>query len=450
MKLQWILLALFLMAMVNNIAKAMCNPMLKNVLRLISIPVAFIITFILQVTGVFRAGIDKLIELIPINEWLPEYAGIINEGVDFLTPFLCTLLGAFVFTLAFGIILFLLNTIHTNLIYKFIVRRQRKKEIKEFRLSLKEENERVRESIRESEERIWNAVDEAVDENPDHPVYKYEPLDDDEIERMVEEKIKKDKKRKKKMNFFKESGEHKAISIVCGVVSGFLLFGISWMGFFYTMDVLSDATSGIHDTDAVNTKIYKFAEMLDEHVVAEYEECFVYELYDGMAMIDLTNYTIRAGGKIEVADGSVSYADDIMRKYMKHAVRLACEVTDATSNQEHIGEDVEVLLKDPTMVSLLAKGVIVFVEYFESQNPDLFDSWENPPVTDGEVDLIAVLMGDIIRAYKNDDGSWSAESVENDFNAIVDVVVIAAENKLLANIIANSVVPPVHPPLICG
>ena len=91
MKIQWILLALFLMAMVNNIAGAMRNPMLKNVLRLICIPVAFIITFILQVTGVFRLGIDKLIALIPIDSLLPEYADIINQGVDFLTPFLCTL-----------------------------------------------------------------------------------------------------------------------------------------------------------------------------------------------------------------------------------------------------------------------------------------------------------------------------------------------------------------------
>ena len=181
------------------------------------------------------------------------------------------------------------------------------------------------------------------------------------------------KKLKKKMNFFKESGEHKAISIVCGVVSGFLLFGITWMGLFYTMDFVSEVATGIHDTDATNTKIYKFAEMVDEHVVEEYKECFVYQLYDGMAMIELTNYTIRAGGKIESPDGSVAYADDIMRKYTKHAVRLACEVTDITSNQEHVGKDVEALLKEPAMVSLLARGVVMFVEKIEANNPDLFD-----------------------------------------------------------------------------
>ena len=421
MNVQWIFLALFLVAIISNVFKAMRNPMLKNVLNLISVVVAFIITFVLQVCGVFQSGIEYLVETLELAAMVPEFEGLIANAISFLLPFCTTLLGPLVFSLAFGIILFLLKIIHVNLIYMFIRSRQRKKEIKEFRLALKEENRRVKESVHASEERIYAAVDGIEGLEPDSPVYEYEPLSDDEIERMVAEKIKADKKKRKKEGFFKESGENKAISIIAGVVCGFLLFGISWMGLFYTMDVLSDVTAGIDDINADDNKIYKAVAFVDNHLVTPYEESFVYKLYDSMAMVDLLNYTVRAGGKLEV-NGEVIYADDVMRDHTMRVIRLACELTSA-KDSVYVSEDISSLTKDPMTVSILADLLVMLMEKVEVEEPAPDQS--NP--------LNGVLTG-VLGAYK---GENNREIFIQDMGAISDMIVVGAENKLLAKIIAG-------------
>ena len=82
MNLQWILLALFLIAIVRNVAKALRNPMLKNFLRLLSILVAFIITFILQICGVFQNIAGKVVGSLELAAMVPEFEGAINCGDD--------------------------------------------------------------------------------------------------------------------------------------------------------------------------------------------------------------------------------------------------------------------------------------------------------------------------------------------------------------------------------
>lgn len=438
MNLQWILLALFLMAVVSNVFRAMRNPMLKNVLRLISIPIAFVITYLLQVNGVFQLGIQKLLSWV-MDSYVPkEYVEILGDALGLIIPFLCTVLGAFIFSLVFNIVLLLLKILHVNLTYKYVMSRKQKKEIEKFRASLEEEKERVKKSIRESEEKRLAALEVGGEEISEQPEFEYKSLDDDEIERLVEERVREEKKKKKKAGFFKESGDHKSISILAGIVSGFLLFGISWMGFFYSMDILSEFTAGIKNTEADEGKIYRVVELVDKYAVTPYEESFVYELYSSMGVVDLMNQTVRAGGKIVAPDGTETYADDIMRKYTRHSVRLACELTDTNIVNSNLGEDIEALTKDPAMVSFMAKGIVFAVEKFEESNPDFFESLM-APAPEGEINITGLLLGNVIKAYKNEDGSWSDTSVKNDFNAIIDVVVLAADNKLLTNIISNSV-----------
>ena len=83
MKLEWILLAMFLVSVVNNVAKAMRNPMLKNVLRLISIIVAIVFTYILHTCF----GAKFLFELLKTELDLasilpPEYAHLVTNAID--------------------------------------------------------------------------------------------------------------------------------------------------------------------------------------------------------------------------------------------------------------------------------------------------------------------------------------------------------------------------------
>ena len=421
MNFQWLLLAFFLVAIISNIAKAMRNPMLKNFLRLISILVAFVITFILQVCGVFQHAVSALVKGLEIASKVPDFEGPIANAIDFALPFCTTFLSPLIFTLAFGILYFVLRVIHVNIIYSFIAKRQRKKEIKELKFALKEEKMRMKKAITDNEVRFLSAMEELSIDHPEINTYEYDALDEEEIDRMVEDRIRAEKKKKKKTGFFKESRERKALSIVCGVVCGFLLFGISWMGFFYTMDVLDDVTVGIKDTNAEDTKIYQIVDMLDKHVVDPYHDSFVYELYDSMAIIDLMNYTVRAGGKIEV-NGEAVYADDVMRDHMMRSVRLACEITSAKSDQSHIGEDISAITKDPMTVSLMADFLVVLIEKVDTPDPNS-DNFIDP------------LLATILENYKAENGK---ELIVQDLVALSDIVVIAAENKLLAKVIADT------------
>lgn len=433
MKLEWILLALFLISMVSNLAKAMRNPMLKNFLRLISILVAFIITFILQICGVFQNLAAKWVEDIDFSAIAPKFSGAIGNSISLLLPFCTTLISPLLFVLTFAIILWILKLVHVNLVYKFIVKRKRKKEIKEFKAALKEEKMMLKRALAENEARFASILESIALANPTMDVYNYDSLDEDEIDRMVEQRIKleRKKKKKKKISFFKESSERRAMSLVCGVVCGFLLFGITWMGFFYTMDFVSDVTSVVYETNAQDTKVYQIVEMIDEHIVTPYEESFVYKLYDSMAIVDLMKYTVEAGGKIEGNPGYDS-ADEMMRSYTKSAIRLACELTaDTTKYTEeqlaahvkNIESDIGNLTnEDSVMIIILAEFIVEFAEDFDTTdvNPD---------------DIGKVLLASIVGNYQ---GDGNKDRVLQDLGAMSDIVVVAARNKLLSKIIEDN------------
>ncbi len=421
MNFQWILLALFMMAIISNIAKAMRNPMLKNALRLVSILVAFVITFILQISGVFQNIAGDLVGKLELASLAPEYAGLISNALGFLLPFCTTFLSPLLFTLTFAILYLLLKLIHVNLVYDYVMEQRRRKEVKALKETLDAEKRLIKQTIVDNEESFMSSMQKITEEHPEIDTYPYEALEEREINRMVKKRIKAEKKKRAKMGFFKESGEKKAISFICGIVCGFLLFGVTWMGLFYTMDVLSDVTDGIKNTNASDTKIYQAVELVDKHVVAPYEESFVYKFYDSMAMIDLLNYTVRAGGKLEV-NGEIIYADDVMRDHMMRAVRLACEMTSAKSEQDHIGEDISALTKDPMMVSLLADAFVLLMEKVEPMEAD-------------PEDPINTILATIINNYK---GENNREVFINDMGALSDIVVIAAENKLLAKVISDT------------
>ena len=70
MNFQWILLGFFAASLIWHIAKAMTNPMLKNVLNLICIPVAFIITFIMHICGLFQMAVEAILNYFNVASYL--------------------------------------------------------------------------------------------------------------------------------------------------------------------------------------------------------------------------------------------------------------------------------------------------------------------------------------------------------------------------------------------
>ena len=107
MDLQWILLALFLVAIVWGVTKSFSVSMLRNTLRLGSVVVSFLITFGLQLGGVFQNAVATVLNMVNLASMLPELesaAGLINGLAS-------TLVSPILFVLVFLLILWVLRIV---------------------------------------------------------------------------------------------------------------------------------------------------------------------------------------------------------------------------------------------------------------------------------------------------------------------------------------------------
>ena len=86
MDFQLILLAILAAYLVYDIVQAMTRPMLRNVLRMLCVPVAFIITFVLQALGVFQGFIEWAVDKgLALAGGLPEQLSMLSGAISFLT-----------------------------------------------------------------------------------------------------------------------------------------------------------------------------------------------------------------------------------------------------------------------------------------------------------------------------------------------------------------------------
>jgi hypothetical protein len=161
------------------------------------------------------------------------------------------------------------------------------------------------------------------------------------------------------------------------------------------MDVLSRVTDSIHDTGAYDSKVYRAVEFVDKHIVDNYEESFVYNLYDSTAAIDFMTSTMRTGGEFEF-EGKTIYADDMVRDYFVRVVRLACELTSKQSDQSHVVGDISAIIKEPVMVSFMADVVITLVD----ANDQWVDGILNPE-PGSEDNILNKFLAEIIEAYRD-------------------------------------------------
>ena len=450
--LEWIILAFFTVAIIWQVAKAITKPMIRNVMNLVCIPVAFGITAILHKGGLFKGIMTLLLEELHVADLLSkslgeEWGSKLSGVIDTLIPMISALAAPLLFALTFHITYLILKFLHVNLICRYIRNRNVKAEKKELRKAIKAEKERLKETIIESEERTREILDALSEEQQQEFVPEFVPLDDDDIDDMVEDRVKAEKKRRKKQGYFRETTDRKVVSILVGALTGFLLFAITLVPVFYTMETMSSVTNqvlagGKYQDNSEKTTLYLAVEVFDKYVVDEYEDSFVIDLYRDLGIVNLLNRTIEAGAEIaKKENGEPIYANQLAEMYMTSSLKLACATLDSRYDSSDIRDDMKALLESPLYVNSIDTIVDVLVGLattLEESNPEFFDKLNNPD-SESEEFFIYTILGEVIRAYKDGDGKWNPASVKNDMNAMSEVVVVAMENKLLAKIISKDV-----------
>ncbi len=421
MDFQSILLALFISALVFNIVRALYRPMLENFLRLLCIPIAFITTYIIQALGVFQLVIDRALAYFEFQMLLGGFADLYG----YISATLTTLVSPMFFIGIYSVLLFVLNKLHIKLILKYIKSREKKRALRDFRNTIREEKEKALARVWESEQRIDQYREDH--DMSEGELYSYDDLpDEDEIEDIVEKKVGFEKIKLTFKGFFSESPEEKALSIICAAVSGFLSLGIMLMPLFYAMNFATIVTDAAAQTEAENSKVYNIIKVVDDHIVSSYEDTFVVELYDSMGMVDLMVNTVRTSGYFTM-DGKKVYPHDVNKHFLKYGVRIAIDVTDKTSNHEDLGEDVRQLTLHPLMISLLS-DTIVYVVNSDLVNQYLPEDSGNP---------LASIPNKIIGFYR--DAEDPKAIVRTDVAAIGDTVVVLVQSGLINDIIEKKV-----------
>lgn len=124
MDFQWILLAFLLVSVIAGAVRAIWRPIMKNVLRLVCIPIAFLIAWILQTAGVFKMICD------PISSMLIGSMLKIPNAPDtkaFATAAITSVISAIIFVIVFFIVLMILRLALANPISKVIDKAIKKK-----------------------------------------------------------------------------------------------------------------------------------------------------------------------------------------------------------------------------------------------------------------------------------------------------------------------------------
>ena len=453
MDLSWILLAFFLVALIRGMTKALSRSMLKNSLRLGAVAVAFLITFALQVGGVFQNAIASVVEVINLAAMLPMLAG--KEAI--ISAIASTIASPFIFVIIFFPILWILRII-IAIVCKVIEKKAKAEaeaaptvetspateeapvETSEPVAEPVAETEPASEPVAEGEatpvaEPKAEEQTEAEPETepatetasceeaaPEVVVPAEEPAPVAEPAPIAEVKAEKPKKAKKKSGLYEECAWKRVISVVAGGLASILVLSVFLMPTFYIFSIASTATHALDSSDADDSQIYKIADIVDEYVVAPYENSFVYKFYDHVAVIDLLNYTATAGGKITLDDGRVVYADDMLRSLISHGISAGAQITSAKSECATVKEDVVALLADPTISSLLSDVLMSFIKDYEMEEPS-------------EEDLLGGLVANFVEYYKAADKA----TIEKDLQALGGAVGVLAEARIIAMLVSGNV-----------
>ncbi len=374
MDLSWILLALFLVAMIRGVIKSLSRSALKNTMRLGSVIAAFSITLVLQIYGVFQGIVelilDALSDFFTFEELLGDFAG----ATDVVVALVSTVASIFLFVPAFFIILFILRIIVHY---------------------------------------VANAIDRAAEKKAQ--AQKMAELKDEKSKPAKKKKVKK-----KKNRFYPERACKRLISFSTGAISGTLVLAILLMPIFYVMSIVSTATDAVEDSDATDSQIYQMLDIADEYVVDPYKRSFVYSFYDAIAIDDALTYAIKTGGKITLDDGSEVYADDVLKGILAHGVSAAMQLTSQSSECKDVGDDVKAIVTDPAVSGIIADVLLSIIADLEIEEP-------------AEDDLMGGIINNFTSSYKDADKA----TIEKDLAALGEAVGVLAEKRILAALISG-------------
>ena len=311
--------------------------------------------------------------------------------------------------------------VHVPLVYKYIMSRREKKAIRELRENIRKEKQQELNLLIEAERKKAENGEPATEIEEYYRDYSFT---EDEIDILVRERIAAEKQELKKAGFFKEGKKRFAMSLVCGAVGGFLICSVVLMPLFHVMDIVSTATSVIDNSEATDSIVYKTLATTDKHIVKPYEECFVVQLYDSMALIDLMNTTTRIGGKIVFPNNTVLYSDDLTKDMITNTATLAMELTTQTPNTEKLRASLHNIIIHPVLFDVFADTIVIYL-----------NEMEIPEVAEG--DMIGELTNKIMVHYKNAD----KELLKNDVLAITDTLIVLAQNGIVTDLLAENADP---------
>ncbi len=458
MDLSWILLALFLVALVWGMSKSLTRSVVKNAMRLGTVVVAFLITFGLQLGGVFQNLVSIVVDMLNLTAQLPGFEG----AIDLIKGLASTVASPIVFGLVFFVLLLILRII-VHFVANAVDRAVEKKAAapaaepapaeepaaaaEEPAEEPAEEAEQSCECAAESDELTHEGGEEApAEDSAEHPAEEIateetaaeetpaeepiaeateepaaEPAPAEEPVAAAEEPKKPAKEKKKKKGIYPECAWKRAISLATGAISGLLILAVVLMPIFYTMSLASTATDAIENSDADDSQVYQIVNIVDEYVVSPYQSSFVAGFYKTVGISDLMNYTTKAGGKLVLDNGTVVYADDVIKGVLSHGVSAATQITSAKSECESIGDDVNAIISDPVLSSILADVVVTLIADVELEEAQ-------------EGDLMAGLIENFVEHYKNADKA----TIEKDLKAISSAVGVLAEERILAALVSGN------------
>ena len=422
MDLSWILLALFLVALIRSIIGSLGRSFIKNALRLGSVIVAFVITLVLQVCGVFQGiaqtTIDALSSIIDIRELL----GGLSGAADVVFALASTVISMVFFIIAFFVIrgvIRLFIPLITKAIEGAIEKRTQAPKPTE---SAEVKSDAEQSAIIAPTAEFTETVDTAEVTETAAAIEAEEATEPTAEE--IPEAEKQQKPKKKVKGYYYECAWKKAISIATAAISGLLVFSILLMPFFYTMSFALAATDSLDTTDATDSRIYKILDIADDRVIDSYQRSFVYGFYNAMAIDDLMNYAVKTGGKITLDNGRAVYVDDVIKALLTHGVSAAMQLTSEESECKDVAEDVKAIVSNPAVSAILADlliSLIADVEIEEAEDGNLMDG----------------LVNNFIASYKAADKA----TIEKDLAALGEAVGVLAEKKILVAFISDDVSP---------
>ena len=370
MDFSWIFLALFLAAAIMGIAGALARSMLKNLLRLASALVAFLIVLLMQVIGVLQGIVNKIMDSLDIISMLPPEVAVAS---DLISALISTLASMLVVVILFVTILLVLRVVIFFVMKKI-------------------------EPAEQPAEASNASKSDASEENAE----------------------KEKQKAKEKKPLFSEAPWKVAISALTGLVGGILILSVVLTPIFYIGSIGSTVAHSVDGSDAKDSKVYKSVEVVDKHFVTPYEDSFVIKFYDALGLSDLMNYTVARGGKIVLSDGTVVFADDVMKNTVSHALNAASELTSIESECSNVKGDVEAIVNNPLVFDMLTNVTMSLISEIYVKETE-------------EDNLLTELVTDVVNHYKEADRA----TIESDLRALGSVAGVVAEEKVLVKLMSG-------------